>query len=293
MNDGRIEIVGKDIIRYLPGATYGPRTNGNYEFIWIVRGHCRIEIDDERYDAPPNSVFLLRPGQHIFFEWDQAETTVQGFIQFNLLKAIPGLAAESIWPRQAVLSENNDILLPLLNYIAGIRDEGDPAITMLLEAGMLQAIITFVKRWTRFGTVALSERNPTLSDLFRAIHRLLESSNGQAITLQKLAARTTVTPEYLCRLTRKELNTTPMELVYRLKIEKAAKLLSRTDLTVKNIAEQCGFENVYHFSRRFKSMTGVPPARYRTLANLGIVVAGSKFERSSVISDPKKKKLRR
>jgi transcriptional regulator GlxA family with amidase domain len=69
-----------------------------------------------------------------------------------------------------------------------------------------------------------------------------------------------------------------MELVYRLKIEKATKLLSRTDLPTKKIAELCGFENIYHFSRRFKTMTGIPPARFRNLANSGKVVAGSIFE---------------
>jgi AraC-like DNA-binding protein len=287
--EARIKIVGKDIIRYPPGATYGPRINDNYEFIWIVRGNCRIEIDGRSYDSPPNSVFLLQPRQRIFFEWDKTQTTVQGYIQFTLQTPIPGLEEESAWPRQAVPDSDNDILLPLLNYLAGIRDEGDPALALLLEAGMLQAVITFVKHWTRFGTVALPERNPTLSDLFRAINDLLEGSNSRSITLKKLASRTSVTPEYLCRLTRKEMNTTPVELVYRLKIEKAASLLSRTDLPVKNIAELCGFENVYHFSRRFKSQTGVPPAHFRTLANLGIVVAGSKFERSNVISDQKKK----
>ncbi len=283
MSETMIKILGKDIIRYPPGATYGPRTNDCYEFIWIVRGNSRIEVNNQSYDSPPNSVFLLRPGQHIFFEWDKSETTVQGFIQFNLQKTIPGLEDETSWPLFAVLGNDNDILLPLLNYLAGIRDGGDPALALLLEAGMTQAIITFVKQWTRFGMVALSDRNPTLSDLFRAINYYLDSPHSRSITLKKLAARTTVTPEYLCRLTRKELNTTPMELVYRLKVEKAAKLLCRTDLPVKNIAELCGFENVYHFSRRFKTQTGVPPARYRTLANLGIIIAGSRFERSKVI----------
>jgi AraC-like DNA-binding protein len=283
MNDWYVHTMSTQIIRYPPGSTYGPRTNVNYEFIWIVRGNCRIEVEDESYEAPPNTVFLLQPGQHIFFEWDPTETTIQGFIHFDLLKEIPGLGPVSSWPIRLMLDEDDDILMPLLKYIAGIRAQGDEAARMLIEAGMIQAIITFVKHWTRFGTVALSNRNTTLSDLYRTIHDMLENLNGQAINLNGLAAEVKVTPEYLCRLTRKGLDTTPMELVYRLKIEKATKLLGRTELPIKKIAELCGFENVYHFSRRFKTMTGIPPARFRSLANLGKVVPSSIYEISKLL----------
>jgi AraC-like DNA-binding protein len=278
MNERYIHTIGKSVIRYPPGATYGPRINGAFEFIWLVRGDCRIEIEDESFDASPRTVFLLQPGQHIFFEWDPKETTVQGFIHFDLLKPIPGIDAPATWPRRITVEEDDDILLPLLKYIAGISERDDEAAKMLIEAGMIQAVITYVKGWSRFGTVALSERNPTLSDLHRAIHRMLDTSTGRMIDLGSLARSVNVTPEYLCRLTKKGLNITPMELVYRLKIEKATKLLSRTDLPTKKIAELCGFENIYHFSRRFKTMTGIPPARFRNLANSGKVVAGSIFE---------------
>ncbi|NLE30451.1 MAG: AraC family transcriptional regulator [Phycisphaerae bacterium] len=283
MSERYIHTISKAIIRYPPGSTYGPRINGNYEFIWIIRGTCRIEIEGKNYNAPPNSVFLLQPEQHIFFEWDPKETTIQGFIHFNLLQEIPGLGPVSLWPTQLILDEDDDILMPLLKYIAGIREQGDEAARILIESGMLQAVITFVKRWTRFGTVALSNRNPTLSDLYRTIHGMLENMNSPVIHLETLAKKVNVTPEYLCRLTRKGLNMTPMELVYRLRTEKAAKLLSRTDLPVKKIAELCGFKNVYHFSRRFRTLTGSPPAKYRSLANQGKVVPSSIYEVSNPI----------
>ncbi|MFW5682285.1 MAG: helix-turn-helix domain-containing protein [Phycisphaeraceae bacterium] len=46
-------------------------------------------------------------------------------------------------------------------------------------------------------------------------------------------------------------------------IAQATQLMSTTDLSDKEIAYQLGFANPYHFSRRFKQLTGEPPTRYR------------------------------
>jgi AraC-like DNA-binding protein len=43
----------------------------------------------------------------------------------------------------------------------------------------------------------------------------------------------------------------------------ARKLLGETDLSIKTIAEQLGYNDVYFFSRQFRKNTGVPPAQYR------------------------------
>jgi len=43
----------------------------------------------------------------------------------------------------------------------------------------------------------------------------------------------------------------------------ARKLLGETNLSIKEIAERLGFNDVYFFSRQFRKQTGVPPAAYR------------------------------
>jgi AraC-like DNA-binding protein len=43
----------------------------------------------------------------------------------------------------------------------------------------------------------------------------------------------------------------------------ARKLLGETDLSIKQIAEQLGYNDVYFFSRQFRKQTGVPPGAYR------------------------------
>ena len=54
-----------------------------------------------------------------------------------------------------------------------------------------------------------------------------------------------------------------MELLRDLRVQRAATMLSRTDLPVKRIAQLVGFQSRSAFSRTFTAATGVPPNRFR------------------------------
>ncbi len=65
------------------------------------------------------------------------------------------------------------------------------------------------------------------------------------------------------RVFKKELSLTPVEYRNRLRINRAKLLLQEEDLTVGEIAVQLGYENIYYFSRAFKSAVGLSPTKYR------------------------------
>jgi len=58
-----------------------------------------------------------------------------------------------------------------------------------------------------------------------------------------------------------------------LRIQKACSLLQSTALSVGEIAEQCGFDSVYSFSRTFKVECGVSPRAYRQGSAQGISIS--------------------
>jgi YesN/AraC family two-component response regulator len=61
----------------------------------------------------------------------------------------------------------------------------------------------------------------------------------------------------------------PKLYIDRLKIQKAAELLMSNRLKVIDIAERLGYVDQYHFSRRFKKLTGLSPRRYRQTFSSG------------------------
>lgn len=81
------------------------------------------------------------------------------------------------------------------------------------------------------------------------------------------------------KLFRRIAGVSPKEWLLNTRIDRAADLLHETTMTIAEIADQLGYEDVYHFSRQFKLKTGVSPSRFRrNLPPLAAVssIAGSK-----------------
>lgn len=55
----------------------------------------------------------------------------------------------------------------------------------------------------------------------------------------------------------------PVKYLTHLRIEYAKELLVTERYNITEIAELCGFENVYYFSSVFKKLVGVPPSRFK------------------------------
>lgn len=69
----------------------------------------------------------------------------------------------------------------------------------------------------------------------------------------------------LTRLFKAFENTTPALYIQAKKFEHIEKLLSETDMSLKEISEKMNFSSEYHFNSFFKKIAGTPPGEYRTI----------------------------
>ena len=72
-------------------------------------------------------------------------------------------------------------------------------------------------------------------------------------------------PETLCRLFKRFSDDSPYQLLLKLRVNLAVDLLISTDLLVKQVAAQAGFDDPFHFSRVFRRMQGMSPMSFRRL----------------------------
>ena len=54
-----------------------------------------------------------------------------------------------------------------------------------------------------------------------------------------------------------------MNDVIKARVAAAKNMLERSNMKMSQISEKCGYKNVEHFTRQFKSITGVTPGQYR------------------------------
>jgi len=56
-------------------------------------------------------------------------------------------------------------------------------------------------------------------------------------------------------------------------LQRASELLTRTDLNIERIAQECGFSSQSHLTAAFKTAYGVTPAKMKQKAKLSQFVA--------------------
>jgi AraC-like DNA-binding protein len=84
-------------------------------------------------------------------------------------------------------------------------------------------------------------------------------------TLEQIAKECHVNKAYLCRLFRRFDHQSPYQYLLHLKMNFAAERLQQPGVLVKQAAEELGFSDPFHFSRVFRNMLGVSPAKFRNL----------------------------
>lgn len=77
-----------------------------------------------------------------------------------------------------------------------------------------------------------------------------------------LALASGVSEVYFRKRFTQRFGVSPHRYLLDLRIQRAKQLLAEGEQSVSQIAEACGFTNVYHFSRTFKSNVGVTPTQY-------------------------------
>jgi len=106
-----------------------------------------------------------------------------------------------------------------------------------------------------------------MSDYSSRINRVLDFMDAnldRPLTLEDLAAQACFSPYHFLRIFMTQTGETPFGLLQRLRLEKAANLLTaRPDLKILDLALQCGFTNAPAFSRAFKAHFGETPSRWR------------------------------
>ncbi|MBK7971471.1 MAG: helix-turn-helix transcriptional regulator [Bacteroidetes bacterium] len=97
------------------------------------------------------------------------------------------------------------------------------------------------------------------------IKEILFYEFSDRLTLEYLSDTLGIHPVHLSRDFSKYFHCNLGEYIRKLKIQKSYTLLSNKQLTLTEIAYNCGFSDQSHFSRCFKSEAGISPKSYRKL----------------------------
>ncbi len=112
-------------------------------------------------------------------------------------------------------------------------------------------------------TKQFESKNKTSGLTVSRARSMINEFYQSGITLDEIAGKLNVTPEYLGTQFHKELGVNFSQYIKERRIKKAKGLLIGTQLKLYEIARQVGYSDPKYFSRVFKEATGMLPTRYR------------------------------
>lgn len=101
------------------------------------------------------------------------------------------------------------------------------------------------------------------SILFNAALKYIHDNVNKPTSVEEAARAVGVSRGYLSKIFSKFIDQSPKQYITSYHINEAKALLSGTSLTVSEVAEKVGYENIFDFSRAFKKITGQSPTEFK------------------------------
>jgi transcriptional regulator GlxA family with amidase domain len=112
---------------------------------------------------------------------------------------------------------------------------------------------------TRASSDTLATSNPTIARIVSYARDHLDDR----LEVRHLAEKFRMSRQHLNLIFRQAGYCTPVEMLQHLAAVRAKHLLASTDLTIREVAAQCGYVHLAHFGVMFRNITGTTPAAYR------------------------------
>ena len=230
---------------------------------FVVAGRGELVIGDQPSRVlESGAIFVYGPGISYRMLSDPAKPLVKYFVDFkgnrarSLLRKsnFPPGSSTHVFPPGAV-AEIFDRLID-----AGL-DSGinAPRRTALI----LEDLVLGCADWRVPHGSSQSEAYTT----FRRCRDTINGLDRRGTVIRSIAATARVchiNSAYLSRLFQRFARITPHHYLTRLRMEAATARLSQPDSLIKEVAEEFGFADPYHFSRAFKRFHGIAPSKFRS-----------------------------
>ena len=166
---------------------------------------------------------------------------------------------------QLIPTGQPEILTPFIqdmqDELLNIDEFSEKIISNKLE-GMLLTIAKYRKKFS-LSRERMSKVEQHYYPKFLNVRKKMLDNCCQETNVKQLAKQVNLSPDRFAVLYRDFFNSTPYAEVINHRLIKAKRLLLSTSMEIKEIAVECGWDNIHYFSRIFKKRLGIAPSQYR------------------------------
>ncbi len=233
---------------------------GDFLFIHFTKPAI-VTLEDGSVQAPANSCILFTPDHHQHYRGDGCGLS-NNWIHF-LGDSAETLARHHAIPLNQIFRLAQAGFVPaLINEMRTEIHRKDPHYEEMIDLLLRQLFLQLQRHIELADRKRLSGRQAELAVLIGELQTRVLGNLDHPWTIEEMAREVHLSRSRFMGLYREFYDISPIEDLIRARIKHAQWLLTATTLSVGQVADECGFGSLYHFSRLFKKRVGSSPSEF-------------------------------
>ncbi|MBN1675381.1 MAG: AraC family transcriptional regulator [Kiritimatiellae bacterium] len=241
---------------------YARHQHTRYEIIYVDEGLYCCQHNELELKLGKDSLLILKPGDWHRDHFDGRYVRYFG-IAFYLEASggiTPTLFRDGTAPQRQHFKANRKDFVPIIRKVMEESQRGDFISSHIQDALVLEFFYRMVRAVPRR---VLSEYFVESSREAAFASRLVSVLNrriSRPLSVGRMSGIMGMSESALAHRCKDILGCSPARLFFRLKMDRAMKMLRSTDMSVKEVSAYLGFSSQFHFSAAFKKTFGYPPS---------------------------------
>lgn len=223
------------------GHAFGPYVRTYWLLHFVSQGAGTFTIRGKEYPVKPGQIFVIPPYEETYYQADMNTPWTYTWIGFTTSITLPE-AFES----PVIHCPEADKIFRKMFRCSQYKNGKSAYLCSCL--------------WELIS--ALSEAGEVTNDYVDKAKSMIDSEYMTDLSITSIANSLNINRSYLFSLFKKQLGISPRQYLIRVRLEKAAELMTVYQKSITISALSVGYQDIYNFSKVFKLHYGVSPRTY-------------------------------
>ncbi|MEW5959964.1 MAG: AraC family transcriptional regulator, partial [Chloroflexota bacterium] len=221
------------------------------QLFYHLAGESVFEYEGRRVAVTPGNIFIIPPHRQFTYQGRGVK-----YHWLGVTGAWPAILGHDGHIRYLAIGEDADIVSKFIEIreVLILQKPGYP----IKAIGILYELAARIEELT----CGSADARSTYPEAVRNAMTYLAENYAEPFNAAATAAAVNVSQSHLRGLFEKWLGESPREFHTRSRINQASRLLREQRLSISEVAGEVGYDDVHHFSRVFKRLTGVSPRQF-------------------------------
>lgn len=241
-----------------------PNWHENIEILCMLSGRAEITIDSVSFFAKRGDIAVVNSGREHMVRAVDGSTRYRCVIIDSGFCAFLGFSVNEQYIKEKITDGE---IYRIIGRIAEENEKRDTYYEPALKYLSSQLLVELYRRYAN-ASVKIGKES-SKSEAVKNAAMFINAHCTENIAIDEIAGYVNVSKYYLCRIFKEVMGITMVEYINFRRCRKAHRLLQKGNMSIGQVAEVCGFDNMSYFSKIYKKHMNMLPSEQKKIIKDG------------------------